>query len=371
MLKRTVKLGLLMTSIALLFSCGTSAKNKAGLDGSGDITTILVDEGSGIDDRSFNQSAWKGITSYYGDTPENPTKKNVLYKEIYAATPDIRLPNVRLASDEAPDLIVATGFTFASVIKEVAMEYKNQSYLMIDDNSFSLPNVRSVVFAEQEASYLVGMAIALKAKEEGVTEPKFGFIGGIPGPVLTRFEVGYVQGILSVLPNAQFFDYYANDWAKPELGKVQAKAWYDAGVYAIFTAAGSTGNGAISQAKEYRDMGKNVWVIGVDSDQYEDGLYGDLSQSAVFTSAIKRVDITTLDTLNRIKDGSFKGETVIYSLKDGGVDYSTRNSSLNSNIIKLVNAAKEDIKSGKVKVFATYESAVKSGNFPNTLKAVD
>ena len=165
--------------------------------------------------------------------------------------------------------------------------------MIVDVNWIGQPNVIEYVYAEEQGSYLVGLAAALQAKEDGVANPKFGFIGGVPGATITKFEMGYIQGIKAIYPDAEIVDYYANDWGKPELAKAQAKNWYDNGVYAIFSAAGGTGNGTIAQAKEYRSQGKNVWAIGVDSDQYAEGVYAD-GKSAVLTSMVKRVETSAI-----------------------------------------------------------------------------
>jgi basic membrane protein A len=227
-------------------------------------------------------------------------------------------------------------------------------------------------FTEHEGSYLVGVAAALKAKADGIKNPKFGFIGGIPGAVITKFEVGYAQGVLSVLPAAKIVDYYANDWAKPELAKAQAKNWYDSGVYCIFSAAGFTGSGTIAMAKEYRAAGKNVWAIGVDSDQYEDGIYDAAkTKSAVLTSMIKRVESATLYALKAVKDGTFKGGVKVFDMKSDGVAFSDRNAELGKDIVAKVNAVKKDIIAGKVKVYTKYADAKAARAVPADLQAKD
>jgi basic membrane protein A and related proteins len=208
-----------------------------------DPTVRLLTDSTGIDDKSFNAAAWRGILQFYGDTVAKPSKKGSAYDVVTAQTQDMYIPNIKQVSDEAYDLVITTGFTFADALGEVAPQYPNQKYLIVDVDWVNQPNVMQATFTEQEGSYLVGVAAALKAQADKVKDPKFGFIGGVPGAVITKFEVGYVQGILSVLPKAKIVDYYANDWGKPELAKTQAKNWYDSGVYAIFSAAGGTGTG--------------------------------------------------------------------------------------------------------------------------------
>ena len=333
-------------------------------------TSRLLTDATGIDDRSFNQAAWRGILDFYGDSWNKTTKRGKFYDVLTAQTQDMYIPNLMQASDEKYDLIIVTGFTFADALTEVAGKYPNQKYLIVDVDWIGKPNVMEATYSEHEGSYLVGVAAALKAKKDKISAPKFGFIGGVPGPVITKFEMGWVQGIKSVYPNAELVDYYANDWGKPELAKAQAKNWYDSGVYAIFSAAGGTGNGTIAQAKEYRSQGKNVWAIGVDSDQYEDGIYA-TGKSAVLTSMIKRVENSTKYALNQVKNKTFKGQVVVFDTKIEGVGFSASNAELGADIVKQVNAAKDKIIKGQIKVVPTYAAAKAAGLAPANLQASD
>ena len=334
------------------------------------VTVRLLTDPNGIDDKSFNAAAWRGIVSFYGDTVESPANKGKLYDVVTAQTQDLYVPNLKQASDEKYDLIIVTGFTWSDALAEVAKLYPEQKYMIVDVDWVAAPNIMQVTFSEHEGSYLVGVAAALKAKADGISKPKFGFIGGVPGPVITKFEVGYVQGIKSVLPDAEVVDYYANDWGKPELAKAQAKNWYDSGVYAIFSAAGGTGNGTIAQAKEYRSQGKNVWAIGVDSDQYEDGVYAD-GKSAVLTSMLKRVETASKLALEGIKAGAFKAEVVTLDTKVDGIGYSSKNAELGADIVSQIDAVKAKIISGEVKVVPTYKDAKALPGFPQNLQAKD
>jgi basic membrane protein A len=192
----------------------------------------------------------------------------------------------------------------------------------------------------------------------------------VPGAVITKFEVGYVQGILSIFPNAQVVDYYANDWGRPDLAKTQAKNWYDSGVYAIYSAAGGSGNGTIAQAKEYRAAGRNVWAIGVDSDQYEEGIYSG-SDSAVLTSMLKWVDKSLIYCLNAVQNNTFKGEIITFDLKADGVGYSAANPALGKNIVDQLEVIKRRIVSGQIKIAATHAEAKLLPGFPQNLRAID
>jgi basic membrane protein A len=334
------------------------------------VTVRLLTDATGIDDKSFNAAAWRGILQFYGDTWDNSRQRGTAYDVVTAQTQDMYIPNIRQTTDEQYDLIVTTGFTFADALGEVAGENPNQKYMIIDVDWVILPNVLNVVFAEHEGSYLVGAAAALKAQAEGISNPRFGFIGGIPGATITKFEVGYVQGVLSVIPNAQIVDYYVNDWGNPDLAKAQAKNWYDSGVYVIYSAAGASGNGTIAQAKEYRSQGRNVWAVGVDSDQHDEGLYN-ATESAVLTSMLKRVETGTLYGLNAVKNGSFRGEVITLDMKADGVGYSTTNPALTGDIVGQLEAIKAQIVSGQIKIAATHAEAKRLPGFPQDLKAMD
>jgi basic membrane protein A len=334
------------------------------------ITVRLLTDATGIDDKSFNAAAWRGILEFYGDTWDNPAQRGKLYEVVTAQTQDMYIPNIRQATDEGYDLIVTTGFTFADALETVAKQNPDQQYVIIDVDWVNMPNVMQATYAEHEGSYLVGVATALKAKADGIANPRFGFIGGVPGAVITKFEVGYVQGILSVFPDAQILDYYANDWGRPDLAKTQAKNWYDSGVYAIYSAAGGTGNGTIAQAKEYRAAGRNVWAIGVDSDQYEEGLYN-AAESAVLTSMIKRVETSLIYALRSIQNRTFRGEVIVFDLLAEGVGYSDTNPAITVDIKNELERIKRQIISGRIKVAPTNAEAKKIPGFPQDLKAMD
>jgi len=336
----------------------------------GEVTVRLLTDATGIDDKSFNAAAWRGILEFYGDTWDNARKRGVAYDVVTAQTQDMYVPNLRQATDEGYDLIITTGFTWADALDEVAVGNPGQKYMIVDTNWLEGDNILQAAYAEHEGSFLVGAAAALKAKEDNIDNPRFGFIGGVPGGLITKFEVGYVQGVLSIIPNAQIVDYYVNSWGEPALAKTQAKNWYDAGTYAIYSAAGGSGNGTIAQAKEYRLAGRNVWAIGVDSDQFAEGLYNG-NESAVLTSMIKLVETSIAYGLNAVKNNTFKGEIIDFDLVKNGVGYSTTNPALGTSIVTELEAIKQKIISGEIVVAATNADAKKLPGFPQNLKAVD
>jgi len=334
-------------------------------------SVMLLTDASGIDDRSFNAAAWRGILEFYGDTWANQQLRGRYYETVTASTMDMYIPNLRQATDEGWDLVVATGFTWADALGLVASQNPDQNYLIVDVDWVNQPNVLQATFSEHEGSFLVGVAAALRAQADGVADPIFGFIGGIPGPVITRFHVGFVQGVLHILPNARFVDYYANAWGRPDLAMTQASHWFDQGVTTIFSAAGATGNGAIAQARALRLQGRNVWAIGVDSDQHEEGIYRG-SDSAVLTSMLKQVEASVLYALRAVEDGTFSGgQTIVFDLASDGVGFSTTNPAMTPAIVQRTNEIRNDIIAGRVHVAATHAEARLLPGFPQDLRALD
>jgi len=363
--KKVIFAGLIIVSLFVIACRKTNANSAVNAE----VTVRLLTDASGVDDKSFNAAAWRGILDFYGDTT-GALQRGGAYDWVTTVDDSMYIPNIRQATDEGYDLIIVNGFTWADAVETVASGNPNQKYLIVDVDYLQSPNIMQAAYAEHEGSYLVGVAAALKAVEDGIENPRFGFIGGVPDPVITKFEVGYVQGILSVIPNAYIVDYYVNSWGEPAFAKIQAKLWYDSGVYAIFSAAGASGNGTISQAKEYRADGRNVWAIGVDSDQYEDGLYT-ATDSAVLTSMLKRVDISVIYALNAIRNNTFRGQIINFDLKIDGVGYSTANSALSRDIINKLEDVKRQIASGQITIAATLADAMRLPGFPQNLKAID
>lgn len=357
--------------VAVSFVSCKKKSNKAPVDDGKNIdnlaTVRLLTDNAGIDDKSFNASAWRGIERFYHDG----SLKDKKYSYVLCKTQDEFLPTLRQSTDDADSLIIASGFFWADAINTVAKDNPQQRYMLIDAVSDKLPNVCNALFQEETGSYLVGVLAARQAVIEGIPNPKFGFIGGVPSGTITRFEIGFIQGVRSVLPNAEIIDYYANSFSAPELGKVQAKNFYDQGVYCIFTAAGATGSGAIAQAKEYRLKNRNVWIIGVDSDQYEDGIYNDNGDSAVLTSMLKLVENATWQVLNEVQNGKFISGIREFDLGMDCVGYSISNPKLHQAAIEHAENARQDIISGKIQVEKTYRNALRRGLAPSGLRAVD
>lgn len=343
--------------LILFFSCSKEPS----------LTVKLLTDGNGINDKSYNAKAWQGILQFYNEEWGNEEYFGTLYDIIPCPEPEQRTSTLRQISEGHPDLIIITSFLFSGSIQYIAPVFPEQKYLCIDSNYYGYPNVSNYLFASEEGSFLVGAAAALCARKDDIQYPAFGFIGGIESDIIADFEAGFIQGVRYILPDSQILVHYVNDWEKPELAAKTTKEWYDAGVYAVYSAAGASGNGTIAQAVAHRKTGKNVWAIGVDSDQYEEGIFG-VGKSAVLTSMVKNIDIAILAGMNHVEKGTFTGGSVIIGLKENGVGFTTTNPDLKDDVVKRLSSIRSDIISGKIKVAATYKDRAKVSEILKTVK---
>jgi len=205
-------------------------------------------------------------------------------------------------------------------------------------------NVASAVFAEHEGSFLVGVAAALKA--QAADKDTVGFIGGMDFDLIQKFEAGFEAGVWAVDPTMTVLVDYAGSFTDASAGQALATKQYDQGAYVIFHAAGGTGNGLISEAKNRRADGEDVWAIGVDKDQYEDGIY-EGTNSAVLTSMMKRVDVAAYLVSVDAFNGEFPGgEILVFDLSNDGVGIPESNPNLSAAIVASVGEYKDGILDG-------------------------
>ncbi|GEK32506.1 hypothetical protein KSI01_00390 [Kurthia sibirica] len=244
------------------------------------------------------------------------------------------------------DLVFAVGFKLQDAVKTVATQQKNAKLAIIDEVVPDLDNVTSIMFKANEASYLAGVAAALESKTG-----KVGFIGGMEGDVIGGFQAGFQAGVAAADPKVKVDVQYAGSFGDAAKGQAIAKRMFDGGADIIFHAAGGTGNGLFTEAKERKkkDPKANVWAIGVDRDQYDEGKVGDTN--IVMTSVLKRVDIAAKDVSKLTKDGKFPGgETITYGLKDKGVDLADSHGAISDKTMKKVDEFKAKIVAGEIEV---------------------
>ncbi|MCR2807231.1 BMP family lipoprotein [Paenibacillus soyae] len=313
----------------------TNEGTKVESDGTGkDFKIGMATDVGGVNDKSFNQSAWealKYITASTGAETKFLESKGEADME----------PNLNNFVKEGYDLTWGIGFLFTDAIKKVAEE-NPEAKLAVIDAEVAAPNVTSVTFAEHEGSYLVGVVAGLMTESD-----KIGFVGGMEIPVITRFEKGFAAGVAAVNPDAKVTVTYSGAFDKPDQGKSIAATMYDDGVDIIFHASGGTGNGVFNEATERKKNGAKVWVIGVDKDQSLE--FGD---EVTLTSMMKGVEAAVTKVSKDLIDGKWEGgKTQVLGLKDNAVglpETSTKN--VPADVLAKVEEYKNKIISGEITV---------------------
>lgn len=335
-----------LTLSTVLAACGGddnegSSSNGEGGEGS-DFKVAMVTDTGGVDDKSFNQSAWEGLKKF-GE--ENGLTENEGYKYLQSAKQADYQPNLQQLARDQFDLIYGIGFLMAEDIGKVAEQFPDNNFAIVD-SVVDAPNVASITFKEQEGSFLVGVVAGLTTKSD-----KVGFIGGVESDLIKKFENGFKAGVMAVNPDATIDVKYAEDFNSAEKGTAIASGMYGSGSDIIYHAAGGTGVGVFTEAKNRKKNGEEVWVIGVDRDQYEEGL----PENVTLTSMVKRVDTATLEVSKMAMDGKFPaGEVVEFSLKDEGVGIaSTSEENVAADVLTKVDEYRQRIIDGDVVAPAT------------------
>ncbi len=339
--KRLAALALVATFGVMAAACGSDSSSSNDTTGgtsapAGPKVGVAFDTG-GRGDGTFNDSAARGADQAKADM-------GATVDELEATTADDRKPNLETLTNNGDNPVIAVGFAFGDGLAVVAAANPNTSYAIVDGFIDNAPaNVTFLGFAEQEGSFLVGAAAALKSKTGHI-----GFIGGQEIDLIKKFEAGYTAGAKYINPDIKVEVQYlgaAGDnaaWGSPDKAKEIANGWYADGADIIYTAAGGSGAGTIEAAVE-----SNAWAIGVDSDQYLTATPD--QQKHILTSMLKRVDTSVYDTIKQFKDGTLKGGFATYDLKNNGVDYSTSGGYLDDVKDKL-DKIKADIIAGTITV---------------------
>jgi basic membrane protein A len=226
-------------------------------------------------------------------------------------------PNLQLLSDQGVPLSLAVGFQLENAVEAAAKRDPDMHYLLVDSplvsahgELYTLPNVRTVVFREEEGCYLVGALAGLVTKTN-----KVGFVGGMEIPLVKRYEAGFRAGVAATNPKATVVVNYTGSFTNFALGKQVGQDLLTKGSDVLFAAAGVDGLGAIQAVKEARDEDKNVYVLGVDSDPSH------LAPKAVLSAVIKRVDLVVYEAVRDQVRGQFRGGSQALGLKEGGIAY--------------------------------------------------
>ncbi|MGI8315149.1 BMP family lipoprotein [Halobacillus mangrovi] len=354
---------LLLTIGLVLGACGSSddggetsgGSNDSGNNdqnaeegGNGDFSVAMVTDVGGVDDKSFNQSAWEGLQAF-GE--ENGLSKGEGFDYAQSESDADYTTNLNRLVRQDYNLIFGIGYLLQPAIEEVAGQYPETNFAIVDSVAEG-DNVASITFKEHQGSFLAGVAAAKKTKSNQV-----GFVGGVEGDLIKKFESGFVAGVKSVNADIQVDVQYAESFAAADKGKLIASNMYSKGIDVIYHASGATGNGVFAQAKDLKknNPDENVWVIGVDRDQYEEGAIGDTN--VTLTSMVKRVDVAVKDVATQAMNGEFPGGEVLeYGLDDDAISIArTNEEALNEDIIGAVEEWKQKIVNGDIDVPSTRE----------------
>jgi len=297
----------------------------------------MVTDVGGVNDQSFNQSAWEGLKRTETDLGAKIAYKESKQDADYA-------PNLETLTDAEYDLIWGIGFLMGDAIKSTAQVNPDQKYAIIDYfyGDETPKNVACVVFQEEQPSFLVGYIAGKMTKAN-----KVGFVGGIKFPLIEKFEYGFLAGVKLANPDAEVLRQYAESFTDAAKGKAITNNMYQQGADIVFHAAGGVGDGVIEAAKE-----KKQWAIGVDKDQNY------LAPDNVLTSAMKRVDNAIFDMVKQLKDGKFAGgNAVVYNLSNDGVSIApTSKKHVPAEILAEVDGLIAKIKGGEIVVPDTKEA---------------
>ncbi len=316
----TTLAALFSASILALSACGggdeTASDEESGSGGSeaaSDVRVGLAYDVGGRGDQSFNDSAAAGLDRAIEEFGFESQESAAEDGEAESA----REERLRTFVEAGFDPVVAVGFAYAPAVAKVAEEYPEAHFAIIDDETIELDNVADLVFAEEQGSFLVGAAAALKTETDNV-----GFVGGVETPLIQKFEAGYIAGAEAVNPDVEVQTTYLTQapdfsgFADPARGKTAAQGMYDNGADIVYHAAGGSGGGVFEAASE-----SDASAIGVDSDQYETA---DPSvQDVILTSMLKNVDVAVYEYLAAVAEDEFPSGVTRYDLEVDGVGYST------------------------------------------------
>jgi basic membrane protein A len=310
------------------------------------VTVGIVLDVGGLGDKSFNDGAYRGALLA-------EKRLGAKIRLIEPGEGSDREAGLRLLAAEHMDLVIGVGFIFTDDATQLAKEYPNVNFAVVDyaistdkngNPILPPPNLAALKFKEEEGSFLVGALAAMVGDSK-----KVGFVGGMDVPLIQKFEAGYRAGVKFVCRDCTVIAQYAGvtpeAFRNPGKGKELALNQYEQGVNVIFHASGSTGLGVFEAARQTGKFG-----IGVDADQYGE------APGRVLTSMVKGIDVAVFDMVNHVKEHTFKGGIYTYGLAQNGVGYvyDEHNRALIPDSVHVrLERIKADIVSGKIAVPST------------------
>ena len=308
---------------------------------------------TGRGDRSFNDAAAAGLDQAVEELGATGT-------ESTPSSEGDRAERLAGLVAEGLDLVIGVGFLWGPALQAAAVQDTDQLFGLVDSvavddqgtpddftDDVPLENVASILFAEEQGSFLVGAAAALKTQTDTV-----GFIGGVENDLIKKFEAGFIAGVEAVNPDIEVLSQYItqppdfNGFNDPARGKEIAASMYSEGADVIYAAAGGSGLGVYQAASEAGEPG-SVWAIGVDSDAYN--LVDAALQPYILTSMLKKVDVAVFDTIEALTLGEFRGGPQTFDLASGGIDYATSGGFVD-DIADQLDEFKQQIIDGEIEV---------------------
>ena len=320
----------------------------------------MVTDAGTIDDKSFNQGTWEGIKR-----AESELGITAKYLKPAGTTEADYLTEITNLIEGDYQMIVTPGYKFETAIMKAQDQYPDIKFVLIDGSPNNGKegdayeakvgnNTIAIFFAEHESGFLAGVATSLELKEG-----ELGFIGGMEIPAVQKFNWGFQKGVkyanenlgTNMILNEENV-VYEGSFDNVAGGQQIAAQMYERGVKAIFTAAGGVGVGAINEAKTRANSGEEVWVIGVDVDQYDDGIYDEANnKSIILTSAVKKIDQASYDMVQDELKGNFQGgKTLTFDAKNDGIGLPEKNPNLSDETSKKVEEIFDMIKNGDIVV---------------------
>ncbi len=326
---------LFVAGATLTFLPGRRSESTAPA-GTGPRVGLVFDVG-GRGDKSFNDAAYAGLVRAESELGVNGSFLEPTGSEDREAA-------MRLFAARGFDLVLGVGFIFSSDVDRVARDYPNVHFACIDyapSPAGPPPNVEGLDFREEEASFLVGAVAGFTSKTRGV-----GFVGGMTGPLIRKFEVGYAAGVKAACPGCAVHVAYAGEspdaFRDPSKGKALAISEIAAGADVLYHAAGATGHGVFEAARE-----AGVWAIGVDADQYDE------MPGTILTSMVKRGDVAVFGAIRSVLERRFEPGIHELGLRDGAIGYvrdGAHGAAIPDDVKRKVDALRDRIVSGAIHV---------------------
>lgn len=321
----------LMTAMIMILSLAVGCSSNKKVEKKNVLKVTMVTSVGGVTDNSFNQSAWEGLQKAKKDLGVNVSYIESKQEADYTT-------NLEAAVEGNNDLILATGFPMQQALLDIAKNYPEQKFAIVDvDYGKETPdNVICITFNENQSGYIVGLVAGKMTKTNTV-----GFVGGMDNVVVRRFQVGYEAGVKAANPNVKVLAQYVNSFVDSAKGKSIATQMYKNNADIIFAAAGDSGLGVIESSKENGKL-----AIGVDRDQYS------LAPDNILTSAMKKVNEGVYQVVTDLNEGNFSGGKVLsLGLKDGAIGLApTTDKNVPQDVIDFVNEQSEKIINGEIVV---------------------